>query len=307
MTGLVLLAVLLAWLALPFVPAVREAMRRRDAAPLAIAAQYGEDRRLGPEAGAPPERGALVARGGAQATSVAPGTLLVAGPALRGASGLDVGALRVGGVATLAERTVVRDRLAAGEAVAVGAGSALSGSVEAGRTLWLAAGCQFERVHAPTVRVDGGPALTLPPTVPAPLAPLPAEADVRAGRTLVTGDLHLPDGARHAGDLVVTGDLSLGAGAWVRGSVKAHGDVGIGPDAVIAGSAFAGGDLDVGAQAEVYGVAAAGATLRLGPACRVGRPDAPATATGRHVVASGGAVVHGTLWAEEEGRTAHAA
>ena len=301
MTPLLLLAALGAWVTLPFVPALREAHRRRDAAPLAVADRYDEDRHHGPDATAPPERGASVARGGVAPAAL--GTTLVANRTFRGDPGLALDALRVGGVARLAPGTVVRDRLAVGESVAVGAGSALSGSVEAGRTLWLGAGCRFERVHAPTVRVEGGPAATLAPTRPARPVALPDGTLAGAGRALVAGDLHLDDGARYDGDLVVTGSLSLGAGAWVRGSVKAHGSLALGPDAVVEGSAFADGDLDLGAQAEVAGVAAAGGTLHLGPASRVGRPNAPATAAGRRVVAEGGAVVHGTLWAEEDGRT----
>ena len=304
MTALLLLAALGAWVALPFVPALREAYRRRDAAPLAIADRYDEDRHHGPAAAAPAERGATVARGGVAPAHAALGTVLVAGRTFRGGPGLALGALRVGEVARLAPGTVVRDRVAVGESIAVGAGSTLSGSVEAGRTLWLAPGCQFERAHAPTVRVEGGPGHTLAPTRRARPVALPEGALVGAGRALVPGDLHLEDGARYDGDLVVTGDLSLGAGAWVRGSVKARGDLALGPDAVVDGSAFAEGDLALGAQAEVAGVAAAGGTLSLGPASRVGRPDALATATGRVVTAEGGAVVHGTLWAEEDGHVA---
>ena len=304
---LALSALLVGWLVLPFVPALHEAFRRRDSAPLALSDRYREDRRLGLPADAPAAAGELASADAlAQAGPGAAGS--VAG-SFAGAPGLRASELRVGGVARLGAGTTVTERLAAGDSAEVGAGSVLHGSAEAGDVLWLGPGCRFERLHAPAVCTGAvaaddwadGPARE-PARPPADFA-LPEGTEVAAGRALVAASLALPDGARYTGDLVVRGDLALGAGACVRGSVKAHGAVRLAAGAAVTGNAVAAGDLALGAEAHVGGAALAEGTLSLGDGARVGRPGAPSTAAGRTVTLADGVTVYGTVWARERGET----
>ena len=319
------IVVLSVWLVLPFLPALAEAYRQRDSAPLAISDRYREDRRQGPHAGAPAHAGET-ATGDAWSQDhawVAANALAEAGPdasgavaqSFTGAPGLRVSELRVRGVARLGAGTTVARRLIVGDSAEVGAGSVLHGSAEAGDVLWLGPGCRFERVHAPAVctgapRADDlldGPALPELPRQPAAPFSLPDGAEVLAGRALVVGDLSLPTGARYTGDLVVRGDLSLGEGARIRGSVKARGDIRLAAGAVVTANAVADGDVTLDAHASVGGAALAGGRLTLGEGARVGRPSAPSSATGREVTLADDVTVYGTVWARERGETLRAA
>ena len=304
-TALALFGLLAGWVALPFVPALHEAYRRRDAAPLPISDRYGEDRRLGPSAGAPAVNGEAAAlRDGKPNEAVA-----LAG-SWTGHDGLDVASLRVRGMALLGAESTVRERIVVEGPAVVGAGSTLAGSAEAGGVVWLGPGCRFERLHAPAIRT-GAPdwlATRRPPArPPAVAAVLPEGTETLAGRSLVEGDLHLPAGARHVGDLVVHGSLTIGAGGVVDGSVKARGSVALGRGAAVTGSAVSEGDLTLFESASVAGAALADGRLHLAAGARVGRPAAPSTASGRWVVLEPDVTVHGTLWARAVGVTQDAA
>jgi hypothetical protein len=322
----------LAWAALPFLPALAELRARRDAAPLPVRERYGTDRRAGPDAlGAAARR--LLSTPAAPAddlrllrhpTPLPPEAvddppLVVPGPAFfadaggtrvaaplyvggthDGGPGDDDAALYAAGPVRLGPGTVVRGWLHGECDVDVGAGSVLHGSASAGGTLRLAAGCRFERLHAPCVLFEGEAGAPPEPqaTPPPPFVPAGARA---AGRVLVRGDLTVPDGHVVREALVVTGTLRLGARARVEGDVKARGDVVVGPGAAGAGHGVAEGDVWLEAGAEVEGAVAAEGALELGPGARVGRPGRPASAAGRRVLAAAGARVHGTLWALGEG------
>ena len=304
---------LLAWLVLPFLPALHEAYRQRDSAPLALSDRYREDRRQGLSAEAPAaptetaSADALNAAGAGASGAVA--------QSFTGAPGLQIAELRVRGVARLGAGTTVGRRLLVGDSAEVGAGSTLHGSAEAGDVLWLGPGCRFERLHAPAV-CTGAPRADDLLDDPAPVEiarPLPTDfvlpdgVEVLGGRALVVGNLGLPAGARYTGDLVVRGDLTLAEGARVRGSVKARGAVRLAARAVVTGNAVSDGDIDVGAGASVGGAALAEGALSLAPGARVGRPSAPSSATGREVSLADDVTVYGTVWARESGRTLRAA
>ena len=300
---LALFGFLAAWLLLPFLPALHEAYRQRDSAPLALSDLYREDRRHG-----------LSASAGRSAhetdpIGAAPDALGAVAGSFTGEPGLRLAELRVRGVARLGEGTTIDQRLVVGDSAEIGAGSTLHGSAEAGDVLWLGPGCHFERLHAPSVctGAPGTDALLdvpdLTDTVRQPGADfvLPDGGDIRGGRALIVGDLSLPDGARYTGDLVVRGDLTLGVGARVRGSVKTHGSVRLADGAVVTGNAVSDEDISVGENASIGGAALAEDALTLARGARIGRPSAPSSATGREVSLADDVTVYGTVWARERG------
>ena len=288
MITLALVLVLVAWLALPFVPALQEAFRARDDGALPISDLYVEDLARPIEADAP----AMPAE--------APGSTIVE-ETFAGTPGLVADEVRVRADVQLAAGTEVRRRVAAGTTLDVDPGSVLLGSAEAGERVRLATGVRFERVHAPVVEV--GEAAERPEPARPPAFEVNPGVELLAGRALVSDDLAVPPRGRLSADLVVTGDLVVGAGAVVEGDVKAHGDVVLEAGARVTGNVFASRSLTLGAWAEVDGAAVAEGTLRLARGARVGRPDVPSTATGRCVVVAAGARVYGTLWAVEDGHT----
>ena len=271
MTVTLLFAALAVWLAIPFVPAVHEWLRKRDAAPLPLARANAEDRRIAPvEAHSHPDR-------------------------------LDVehaDAARAG--SDLWVTTAIASHAAAGARVVARRGAVLGGSAEAGGAVGLEPGARFERVHAPAVQTlrDDGARRTPHPTA---TATLPDRAETSGGRTLVRGDVSLAPDTFHDGDLVVRGRLTLGAGACVRGSVKARRGIALGDAARVTGNAVSGGDLDLAPDATVGGAAIADGALRLGRRAVVGRAGAATTATGARVEVATGVCVFGTLWAREHG------
>ena len=300
MTAFLLLAAVLCWLALPFLPAIHEALRPHDDGALPISERYQEDLRLAtPDADdVPPQL-----PDGRSDADPARDLPLIVRHAYIGAVGQSADEIRVSGMARLRAGTTVRRRLQVGGSVEVDPGSVLRGSAEAGTHFWLGSDVTFERVHAPTIEVGVGSA-TLPDAVPAPFDfPVPDDADLRAGRALIRGDLTVPPGARLDITLVVTGTLALGPGAHVTGDVKAHGDVTLGHGAAVGGNLFAGNDLTLGDRATVTGAAVAEGVLTIGASACIGQPTAPTTATAREIQVASGARIHGTLWAETTGRT----
>ena len=270
MITLALLLAVAVWLVLPFVPALHEAFRQNDAGSLPVSDRYVEDLRTPYDAPIGPSE---------SVTDEVPG----------------LGTLR------LKAGTKVARNVAAGTTLEVEGGVVLRGSAEAGRRAWLGSDVRFERVHAPTI--DIGVVLDTPPARRPPTFEVNLGVELLANRALVPGDLTLPARGRLDATLVVTGDLVIQDGAVVEGDVKAHGDIVVEPGARVGGNLFASGSLTIGDWAEVGGAAVTEQTLCLGRGARVGRPDAPTTASGRTVIAAAGACVHGTLWAEEEGRT----
>ena len=289
MITLALVLALTAWLALPFLPALHEALRARDDAALPISDTYVED------LARPARPDAAASQPGAPRSAVIQDA--VAGP-----PGLVTDEVHARTSARLAAGTEVRQRVTAGTTLDVATGSVLLGSAEAGERVRLAAGVRFERVHAPVVEV--GEAAERPDPARPPSFEVNPGVELLAGRALISGDLAVPSRGRLSADLVVTGDLVVGADAVVEGDVKAQGGVVLEAGARVTGNLFAGRSLTLGAWAEVDGAVVAEGTLRLARGARVGRPDAPTTATGQCVFVEAGVRVHGTLWAAEDGQTA---
>jgi len=323
-------AVVLAWAALPFLPALAEFRARRDVAPLRIREHDRDDRRAASGALGTDARRFLRTPGsddalrlldaptlldGDAAPVVIPGAasfadtegthvaapLYVHGPH-QGGAGDHYVALYSAASARLGPGTTVRDWLHADADLTVEADSRLGGSTSAGRVLTVASGCRFERLHAPLVQIGSGTPLP-PPTVPSLPLYTPA-GTLSAGRTLVHGDLTIPPRHVVRGALVVTGALRIGAGARIEGDVKAHGTIVLESGATVAGHLFAESDVWVEAAARVEGALATEARLELGPNVTVGTPTSPSSVSARRIVAAAGVRVHGTLWALDEGITA---
>lgn len=278
-----------------FAPALAEWALPQDQHPLPIAATYTEDQHRGPatfrvwkaapHADFDAREQALLGLAPMQATT---DVTIPSGTHLRSFYGERQVWLEPG--------VAVQDWLY-GETVVALADVSLAGSVEAAEMLSLLGPARFERLHAPTVQF--GPADAMP-EAPFPLA-LFETAATHSLRPLVSGTVTVPDGALVDDDLIATGDLTLGAGSRVRGSVKAGGKLLLGRGAVVEGHAVAGGDLMLSTNARVYGVAASEADVYAASLARVGVPGTPSTLTGEHVHISPGVVVHGTVWARQDG------
>lgn len=199
--------------------------------------------------------------------------------------------------------------------VTVGSHSRLRGSASADLLLRVGPGCTFERLHAADVEF-GEPqvyavnphyaaasvydeAYNLPPA-PVPFQP-PGGYDPQERRSLVHGDLHLPQNRHFEGDLIVHGNLHIGAGTRIEGSVKAHGNVVVEQGVHIEGGLFTHQDLHIRRQCHLKGIVSAEGNLVIETDTRIGTPEDPTTLSGRMVLVAPGVHVHGTVWALEAG------
>ena len=187
----------------------------------------------------------------------------------------------------------------------VGKKCLLYGRASAGTSIQLAPGVRFERMHAPRILVgeeprqettisDGGRRLD-----PEELGP---RVEFSGNRALVRGDADIPAGALVDYDVVARQGLTVGAGAWVRGSLKARGELRVGAGARVEGSLVCENHIVVEAGASVHGPLLAEETLSLARDVCVGEADRPSTVRGREISVTAPAVVHGSLWAEREGK-----
>lgn len=223
--------------------------------------------------------------------------------------------------AVLAEEDVVLERdvrllrwAHAGRDLRVESGAVLAGRASAERSIRMAPGCAFERLHAPVIRFGGGAAPALPRAgdvigAPAPGRPLaewrpedaPGPREYAAGRLLVDGDLEIPPNVRIAFDLVVRGRLTIGAGARLEGSAKAHRALRLASGVRVNGSVVGQDDVVLEDNVVVDGPVIAEERLTIGARCTIGTAAEPSTVRAGSIAVRGGSVVHGTAWASGRG------
>ncbi len=188
----------------------------------------------------------------------------------------------------------------------------LAGRISAERLLTVSSGVSFSLLHAPVVQfgqvADSRQAPPSPGQRGTPLRRslgLPPEVawDAVAGRGTCAHTLRVGPARAWRGDLVGQADLLLGRGCVVRGSLKANGMLQADDGCRIIGNLVATGRIELGAHCVVLGAVVSETAVEIGPGCVVGAIGAPATVTAPRIVVAAGVVVHGTLWAGEQGST----
>jgi hypothetical protein len=329
-----------AFMALPFLPAIREALRPSDEEALPISRFQLLDPRGGtrqvawrycsmfglddPEAlrafladtadtgeGALPDGVLRLARGGSVPAGFA-GTDLVSGGAIAVPAGERIGArlyalegVELGPGAEALEAHSERELRLLGGAKLAWWGSGARARLESGSF------AQGGLVARDEIRVGGGarfgllraPLIRCDGAAAASNAPLP-EGPGREGahrRQVVDRDLRVEAGARVDGDLIVRGSVTVGAGAQVSGSIKARGSIVLEAGAAVRGSVVAGDRVALGEGARVGGCVLGELETRLGARSVVGRPGHLASVSSQRVYVSPGALVHGMIRAWKEG------
>lgn len=292
-----LLVVLVAWAALPFLPAFLEMRHGVDATSLPVGDVYREDLSHQPVAADP----FIVETDWHHGRAPRPSVVVNGTVTTPRTATFDT--LRASGDIRLGAGTTVRQWLETEGTLVAEPQANLHGSASAKNALILAPGCQFERIHAPVVRAGEGTPDIAPVVLGAdlPVFDPPRVASHAGGRRLVRGDLTIPARTLIDSDLVVTGALYMSEGSVVKGSLTCHGDLTLGEGARIEGNAFSHRHMQIGPGAHVVGAASARARLYLASGSRVGRQSIPATATGAQVLMEEGAIVYGTVWATERG------
>ncbi|NNE71375.1 MAG: hypothetical protein HKN29_13570 [Rhodothermales bacterium] len=219
--------------------------------------------------------------------------------------------LFVDGEVRLGEETVTESWLHAERHIRALAGCQLNGSVEAGGFMQIWPACHFERLAATEIRFGDEwhwPEAHVPSRhtrheLP-PLFRLNGRASRQGNVHQVDGNLTIPAGHVWTGDLIVRGKLRLAREARVEGSIKAEGDILFDRGSSVIGHAFSSSSIEVREGACIQGTVAAEDTLRVRWGAEIGTHEAPATATGTHVLMEQGSRVFGVVMAVESGRVA---
>jgi cytoskeletal protein CcmA (bactofilin family) len=193
-------------------------------------------------------------------------------------------------------------RWAHGNEVFVGESCQLAGRVTAERLLVLAPSARFTLLHAASVQFL--PERERPAAVPAAGdgAALAGVAwDALGLRAICPGPLVVPAGTAWHGDLVCHSQLSLGPRCVVDGNLKVRGRLTVGAGCRIGGSVFAEADIVLDEDCRVGGVLMSETAISLGAGCVVGAPGVPVTVAALRITVGAGVLVHGAVWAGDEG------
>lgn len=224
---------------------------------------------------------------------------------LRSGSGLVLRAVLAKGDIYLGSEAYVLRWLHADGIVLAGENSRLYGRTSAGQRLVLGQGCHFARMYAP--RIEFAP--MSPQVLASPCQTLYYRAAFEMpeklhssdkGRWLMRGSLTVAANTWHRGHLIASEELRVEAGAYVSGAVKGH-HVRLGSGSRVHGSVVAGAWVVMERDSQAMGPIVAEDMVEIGPGCVVGAPGYPTTITAPRIRIAPGALVHGSVWAREEG------
>ena len=125
--------------------------------------------------------------------------------------------------------------------------------------------------------------------------------DAAARRGVVDGDLDLAARQAHEGDLLCRGHLRVGEDCRLLGGLKAQGELHLGAGCRVQGALVAPGRIVLGPDCRVLGPVVSETEVELAEGCTIGAPGRPSTVTAPRLRVAAGVVVHGTLWAGENG------
>ena len=335
---LVLLATI-AWIAIPFIPAILELVRPQDASPLnavgqdsglltyfatSFTARMTAEGLMGTSVPPRLSDGSIVRVHNAM-TPLAPSrtpitdvvvlmddTPIPAGTSVAteclarrtfhgGANGSYRAILGLRDVHLGAGSTVLRWVHANGRLEAA-VGTHLMGRATSDREILLEVGVQFDRLDAPMVRVSGGGTLETPIMPLSSYTPFTPEdaIELGVGYWRVRGNLVIPADTSVAGSIIVIGNVVVSEGARVEGSIKAHGTMHVRTSAVVMGSLSARGRIVIEDGARLSGPVISETSITIGAAV-VGLASKRTTVTAPRVELRTGATVYGAVMAADGG------
>ena len=338
---LLLLLATLAWIAVPFIPALMELISPHDALPLNavgqdsgqltyFAASFTErmtrEGLLGTSVPPSLSDGSVVRVHSAMTplvpstqpitdlvvlmddTPVADGTIVatecLARRTFRGGANSSYRAVRGQRDIHLGANTTVVRWVHANGRLEASTGSRLSGRATSDREILLEAGVQFDRLDAPMVRVGGGGTMETPVMPVSAYTPFTPERAIALGPGYwrVSGDLVIPPDTSVAGSIIVIGNLVVSQGARVEGSIKSHGTMHIKTGAVIMGSLSARKRIVIEDGARLSGPVISETSIVVGAAV-VGIASHRTTVTAPRVELRTGATIYGAVMAADGGES----
>lgn len=187
-------------------------------------------------------------------------------------------------------------------------GTRLLGRATSDREILLDPNVQFDRLDAPMVRVGGGGTLETPIMPVSAYAPFVPEHAIALGHGYwrVTGDLVVPTDTSLAGSVIVRGNVIVSEGARIEGSIKAHGSMHVKTGAVVTGAVTARGRIVIEDGARLSGPVISETKITIGSSV-VGIASKRTTVTAPRVELRTGATVYGAVMSADGGYTVRTA
>ena len=221
---------------------------------------------------------------------------------LHSGSGLVLRAVLAKGDIHLGSEAYVLRWLHADGQLVAGENCKLYGRASASQRVTLSPGCFFTRIHAPHIEFIPANLLRGNSAPPSRRFEMPKLLQSSSnGRWLMRGNLTVTANTWHKGHLIASEDLQVGTGAFVSGAIKGR-DVVLEAGCRVHGSVVARERVIMERDSHAMGPIVAEHVVEIGPGCVVGAPDQPTTITAPSIRVAPGAVVHGLIWAREEGR-----
>ena len=183
-------------------------------------------------------------------------------------------------------------------------GTRLLGRATSDREILLEPDVQFDRLDAPMVRVGGGGTFETPIMPVSAYTPFTPEKAIllAPGYWRVKGDLVVTSDTSLAGSIIVIGDVIVSEGARVEGSIKAHGTIHVKSGAVVMGSLAARGRIVIEDGARLSGPIISESLVIIGAAV-VGIASMRTTVAAPRIELRTGATIYGAVMAADGGTT----
>lgn len=187
--------------------------------------------------------------------------------------------------------------------LAVRSGSQLFGRATSDTAIELDVGVKFERLHAPKVLFGPHAEETCRPDLSGISLTewQPAKASMVGNHWRVSGSTEMPSHSTCAASLTVDGSLFVGDTCWLQSAVKGGVDLRLGENCRCDGAVVAGAFMEIGAGSRIKGPIISEGVVLLRRGCQVGSESTLTTITAPRVVVEPGVIVHGTIWAREQG------
>jgi len=191
--------------------------------------------------------------------------------------------------------------------VQLSAQTAIGEQVEALERIEVLPGGQFHRLSAPCITFGSANAAPwqladAAGTRCVALRDLPHATPWGDGGWRVDGDCRIPASHRLQGPLLVMGDLTVEHDCLIEGSIKVHGQVRMAARTVVTGALVGQQDITLGPACLVHGPLLCQNRLSLAPAVVLGQAQQPTSVVADAIAAEAGAVVHGSVWAQQHGQ-----
>ncbi len=210
------------------------------------------------------------------------------------------------GRAVVGRDSVVLRWIHADELLQVGPAVQLFGRASSDHRMELGAGVVFERLHAPSIVFGEAPAGVGPlPNLATSAAcedVLGRTAELRGGLLRVAEDLALPPASLCAERLVVQSNVQVGAQSWLQHALKGNGKVILQAQCRVDDAVVATGAIDIGRDCQIKGPIISESQVLVRRGSVVGTAALPTTISAPRIVVETGVVVHGSVWAREQGQ-----